>query len=74
MTYSPRVPERAVRITACVVTLLSLIPMMIVQLAGVGQLLAFILGFPTGCKTGCIAGARHPDDQLRRLGGMRGTA
>ncbi|MDH6565689.1 cation/acetate symporter [Streptomyces sp. SAI-117] len=72
---SRRVPGRAVRITACVVTLLSLIPMMIVQLAGVGQLLAFILGFSDrAMQTGCIVGAGILMISYAALGGMRGTA
>ena len=40
-----RMPGRAVRIAACAVTLAALLPLMVVQLAGAGQLLAFILGF-----------------------------
>lgn len=53
-----RMPGRAVRITACVVTLAALVPMMVVQLAGVGQLLAFVLGFDdSSMRTGCVVGA-----------------
>ncbi|GAA4800466.1 cation acetate symporter [Streptomyces ziwulingensis] len=70
-----RMPGRSVRITAAAVTLLSLAPMMVVQLAGVGQLLSFILGFSAGpMKTGCIVGAGLLMIAYAALGGMRGTA
>jgi SSS family solute:Na+ symporter/cation/acetate symporter len=70
-----RMAGRAVRVTACAVTVLSLVPMMIVQLAGVGQLLAFILGFSGSVlKTGCIVGAGTLMISYAALGGMKGTA
>ncbi|MET7456046.1 cation acetate symporter [Streptomyces sp. NPDC005574] len=70
-----RLPGRSVRITACVVTILSLVPMMVVQLAAVGQLLAFILGFSdSSMKTGCVVGAGTLMISYAALGGMRGTA
>ena len=40
-----RAPSPAVRITACAVTLAALLPLLIFQLAGAGDLLAFVLGF-----------------------------
>jgi SSS family solute:Na+ symporter/cation/acetate symporter len=70
-----RMAGRAVRVTACAVTVLSLVPMMIVQLAGVGQLLAFTLGFSGSfLKTGCIVGAGTLMISYAALGGMKGTA
>ncbi|MHC3473182.1 sodium/solute symporter [Streptomyces sp. 7R007] len=70
-----RLPGRAVRITACAVTLAALVPMMVVQLAAVGQLLAFVLGFTDGAmKTGCVVGAGGLMISYAALGGMRGTA
>ncbi|MFE2889488.1 cation acetate symporter [Streptomyces sp. NPDC059272] len=70
-----RMPGRAVRITACAVTLAALMPMMVVQLAGVGQLLAFVLGFSAGAmRTGCIVGAGALMITYAAIGGMRGTA
>ncbi len=41
-----RMPGRKVRIAACVATIAALLPMMLIQLAGTGDLLAFILRFP----------------------------
>ncbi|MET7682499.1 cation acetate symporter [Streptomyces sp. NPDC005423] len=70
-----RMPGRAVRITACAVTLASLLPMMVVQLAGVGQLLAYVLGFTdSSMRTGCIVGAGTLMITYAAIGGMRGTA
>ncbi|MFJ9118843.1 cation acetate symporter [Streptomyces sp. NPDC102394] len=70
-----RLSGRAVRITACVVTLASLVPMMVVQLAGVGQLLAYVLGFTdSAMRTGCVVGAGGLMITYAALGGMRGTA
>ncbi|MFJ9025894.1 cation acetate symporter [Streptomyces sp. NPDC102259] len=70
-----RLPGRAVRITACVVTLASLVPMMVVQLAGVGQLLAYVLGFSdSAMRTGCVVGAGTLMISYAAIGGMRGTA
>ncbi|WP_019063624.1 sodium/solute symporter [Streptomyces prunicolor] len=70
-----RMPGRAVRITTCAVTLAALAPMMVVQLAGVGQLLAFVLGFSGGAmRTGCIIGAGTLMITYAAIGGMRGTA
>ncbi|MFJ8330487.1 cation acetate symporter [Streptomyces sp. NPDC094437] len=70
-----RQPGRAVRVTACAVTLAALVPMMVVQLAGVGQLLAFVLGFSdSAMKNGCVIGAGALMISYAALGGMRGTA
>ncbi|MET7606170.1 cation acetate symporter [Streptomyces avermitilis] len=70
-----RMPGRAVRITACVVTVAALVPMMLVQLASTGQLLAFILGFSdSSMKTGCIVGVGALMIAYAAIGGMRGTA
>lgn len=52
-----RLPRRSVRIAACTTTLVMLLPLMIVQLAGVGDLIGFLLGFQSQTlKTGCIVG------------------
>ncbi|MFJ3776789.1 cation acetate symporter [Streptomyces sp. NPDC090075] len=70
-----RHPARSVRVTACLVTLAALVPMMVVQLAGVGELLAYVLGFTdAGMKNGCVAGAGVLMISYAALGGMPGTA
>ncbi|MEU6406379.1 cation acetate symporter [Streptomyces sp. NPDC046985] len=70
-----RHPARSVRITACAVTLTALVPMMVVQLAGVGELLSYVLGFTdTAMKNGCVVGAGILMISYAALGGMRGTA
>lgn len=61
--------------TACVVTIAALLPLMLVQLAGTGQLLAFILGFSgDSLKTGCIIGLGAMMISYAAIGGMKGTA
>ncbi|MFI9822983.1 cation acetate symporter [Streptomyces sp. NPDC052013] len=70
-----RLPGRSVRITACAVTLAALLPMMLVQLAGTGQLMAFILGFSgESMQTGCIVGVGALMISYAAIGGMKGTA
>jgi len=70
-----RMPGRAVRMAACAVTLAALLPLMLVQLAGTGQLLAFILGFSgDSMKTGCIIGLGVLMISYAAIGGMKGTA
>ncbi|MFF0810939.1 sodium/solute symporter [Streptomyces albogriseolus] len=66
---------RSVRITAGVVTLASLLPLMLVQLAGTGQLMGFILGFSgESMQTGCIVGVGALMIGYAAIGGMKGTA
>ncbi|MFF9285650.1 sodium/solute symporter [Streptomyces griseosporeus] len=70
-----RMPGRGVRIAACAVTLAALLPLMLVQLAGTGQLLAFILGFSgDSLQTGCIVGLGALMISYAAIGGMKGTA
>jgi SSS family solute:Na+ symporter/cation/acetate symporter len=70
-----RMPGRAVRVTASLVTLAALLPLMLVQLAGTGQLLAFILGFSgDSLKTGVIVGLGALMISYAAIGGMKGTA
>ncbi|MET8326358.1 cation acetate symporter [Streptomyces sp. NPDC005181] len=70
-----RAPGRAVRITACGVTLAALVPLMVVQLAGSGDLLAFILGFDSsGFRTGSIIVLGIVMISYAAIGGMKGTA
>ena len=70
-----RMPGRAVRITACATTIAALLPLMLVQLAGTGDLLAFILGFSSDAlKTGCIIGLGALMISYAAIGGMKGTA
>jgi SSS family solute:Na+ symporter/cation/acetate symporter len=70
-----RMPGRAVRITACAATLVALLPLMLVQLAGAGDLLAFILGFSSdSLKTGCVIGLGTLMISYAAIGGMKGTA
>ncbi|MEV6169488.1 cation acetate symporter [Streptomyces sp. NPDC051954] len=70
-----RMPGRGVRITACAVTIAALLPLMLVQLAGTGQLMAYILGFSgDALKTGCIVGVGALMISYAAIGGMKGTA
>ncbi|MFI6340080.1 cation acetate symporter [Streptomyces sp. NPDC050535] len=70
-----RMPGRAVRITACATTLIALLPLMLVQLAGSGDLLAYILGFSgDSVKTGCVIGLGALMISYAAIGGMKGTA
>ncbi|MEU2059855.1 cation acetate symporter [Streptomyces sp. NPDC013455] len=70
-----RLPGRAVRITACAVTIAALLPLMLVQLAATGQLMAFILGFGSeSLQTGCVAGLGVLMIAYAAIGGMKGTA
>ncbi|MES4886854.1 cation acetate symporter [Streptomyces sp. NPDC096012] len=70
-----RLPGRCVRITACAVTIASLLPLMLVQLAGTGQLMAFLLGFTNeSLKTGCVVGVGALMIAYAAIGGMKGTA
>ncbi|MFE6486263.1 cation acetate symporter [Streptomyces sp. NPDC057757] len=70
-----RMPGRAVRITACATTVIALLPLMLVQLAGSGDLLAFILGFSgDSVKTGCVIGLGALMISYAAIGGMKGTA
>ncbi|MET7858345.1 cation acetate symporter [Streptomyces sp. NPDC005318] len=70
-----RAPGRAVRIAACAVTLAALLPLMVVQLAGSGDLLAFILGFDnSGFRTGAIIVLGIVMISYAAIGGMKGTA
>ncbi|MFF9087301.1 cation acetate symporter [Streptomyces sp. NPDC014991] len=70
-----RLPGRCVRVTACAVTIAALLPLMLVQLAGTGQLMAFILGFSSeSLKTGCVVGVGALMIAYAAIGGMKGTA
>ena len=70
-----RMPGRAVRITACATTIIALLPLMLVQLAGSGDLLAFILGFSgDSVKTACVIGLGTLMISYAAIGGMKGTA
>ncbi|MGW5737590.1 MULTISPECIES: sodium/solute symporter [Streptomyces] len=70
-----RMPGRAVRVTACLATLAALIPLMLVQLAGAGDLLSFILGFSgEGVKTACVIALGALMISYAAIGGMKGTA
>ncbi|MFE7777983.1 cation acetate symporter [Streptomyces sp. NPDC057445] len=70
-----RAPAPAVRITACLVTLAALLPLMVFQLAGAGDLLAMVLGFDAdGFKTGSIVFLGILMIAYAAIGGMKGTA
>ncbi|MEW2526070.1 cation acetate symporter [Streptomyces sp. NPDC047071] len=70
-----RLPGRLVRVTASAATLAALLPLMLVQLAGAGDLLAFILGFTgPGLKTGCVIALGALMISYATIGGMKGTA
>ncbi|MET8453433.1 sodium/solute symporter [Streptomyces sp. NPDC005209] len=73
--FARRMPGRAGRIAACAVTIAALVPMMLIQLAGTGDLLSFILGFSSdSLKTGCIVGIGALMISYAAIGGMKGTA
>ncbi|MEU6556134.1 cation acetate symporter [Streptomyces sp. NPDC046915] len=70
-----RTPGRGARIAACAVTIAALLPLMLVQLAGAGQLMAFLLGFSNeSVKTGCVVGIGALMISYAAIGGMKGTA
>ncbi|MGW5653131.1 sodium/solute symporter [Streptomyces humi] len=70
-----RMPGRSVRIAACAVTIAALLPLMLVQLAGAGQLMAFVLGFSDAAVgTGCVVGLGVLMISYAAIGGMKGTA
>ncbi|MFI8436690.1 cation acetate symporter [Streptomyces sp. NPDC079020] len=69
-----RAPGRAVRITACAAALAALVPLMVVQLAGSGNLLSFMLGFDSsGFRTGSIVALGIVMIAYSAIGGMKGT-
>ncbi|MGW3656648.1 sodium/solute symporter [Streptomyces sp. NPDC005151] len=73
--FARRAPGRAVRITTCGVTLTALLPLMVVQLASSGDLMAFILGFDSsGFRTGSIIALGIMMISYAAIGGMKGTA
>ncbi|MEU4090538.1 cation acetate symporter [Streptomyces aureus] len=73
--FARRMPGRAVRMAACATTIAALVPMMLIQLASTGDLLAFLLGFSDdGVKTGCIIGIGALMISYAAIGGMKGTA
>ncbi|WP_093615957.1 cation acetate symporter [Streptomyces indicus] len=66
---------RPARIATAVATLTALMPLMLVQLAGAGDLLAFVLGFDSeGAKTGSMVLLGALMISYAAIGGMRGTA
>ncbi|MFJ8075254.1 cation acetate symporter [Streptomyces sp. NPDC096176] len=73
--FARRNPGPAVRITAAAVTLTALLPLVIFQLAGAGDLLAVVLGFHAdGFKTGAIVFLGLLMIVYAAIGGMKGTA
>ncbi|MFF8481161.1 sodium/solute symporter [Streptomyces antibioticus] len=73
--FARRMPDRGVRIAACAVTIAALVPLMLIQLAGTGDLLAFLLGFSDDTvKTGCVIGIGALMISYAVIGGMKGTA
>ncbi|MEV6262289.1 cation acetate symporter [Streptomyces sp. NPDC051784] len=70
-----RAPGRAARIASCAVTLAALLPLMVVQLAGSGSLLSFVLGFDgSGFRTGAVVTLGAVMTGYAAIGGMKGTA
>ncbi|MER7177164.1 cation acetate symporter [Streptomyces mesophilus] len=72
---------RPARIATAVATLAALLPLMLVQLAGAGDLLAFVLGFGSfgsfggeGVKTGSMVLVGVLMISYAAIGGMKGTA
>ncbi|MGW7198515.1 sodium/solute symporter [Streptomyces chryseus] len=73
--FTHRAPGSIVRITASVVTLAALLPLVIFQLAGAGDLLSVVLGFDSdGFKTGAIIFLGLLMIAYAAIGGMKGTA
>ncbi|QNS05775.1 sodium/solute symporter [Streptomyces xanthii] len=73
--FARRTPGRAVRMAACAATLTALLPIMLVQLAGSGDLMAFLLGFTSqGFRTGCVLTLGALMIGYAAIGGMKGTA
>ncbi|GGS98567.1 cation acetate symporter [Streptomyces tanashiensis] len=70
-----RLPGPAVRITTAAVTLTALLPLVVFQLAGAGDLLSVVLGFHSdGFKTGAIVFLGLLMIAYAAIGGMKGTA
>ncbi|MGW0700945.1 sodium/solute symporter [Streptomyces sp. NPDC002867] len=73
--FSRRAPGPAVRIVTAAVTLTALLPLVVFQLAGAGDLLAVVLGFHAdGFKTGAIVFLGLLMIAYAAIGGMKGTA
>ncbi|MFG3496407.1 cation acetate symporter [Streptomyces sp. NPDC047928] len=73
--FTRRAPGPVVRITSTLVTLAALLPLVIFQLAGAGELLAVVLGFHAdGFKTGAIVFLGLLMIAYAAIGGMKGTA
>jgi cation/acetate symporter len=73
--FTRRAPGPLVRITVAMVTLAALLPLVIFQLAGAGDLLAIVLGFHAdGFKTGAIVFLGLLMIAYAAIGGMKGTA
>ncbi|WP_274564847.1 cation acetate symporter [Streptomyces spiramyceticus] len=73
--FTHRAPGPFVRIIAAMVTLAALLPLVIFQLAGAGDLLAVVLGFHAdGFKTGAIVFLGLLMIAYAAIGGMKGTA
>ncbi|MGW7051059.1 sodium/solute symporter [Streptomyces sp. NPDC054887] len=73
--FTHRAPGSLVRITASIVTLAALLPLVIFQLAGAGDLLSVVLGFDSdGFKTGAIVFLGLLMIVYAAIGGMKGTA
>ncbi|MER6615232.1 cation acetate symporter [Streptomyces xantholiticus] len=73
--FSRRAHGPVVRITTAAVTLAALLPLVIFQLAGAGDLLAVVLGFHAdGFKTGSIVFLGLLMITYAAIGGMKGTA
>ncbi|MFQ3562210.1 cation acetate symporter [Streptomyces gramineus] len=70
-----RLPKRSVRVASGVVTVVALLPMMLVQLADMGRLMAYLLGFSDeAAKTGCVVGLGLLMIMYAAIGGAQGTA
>ncbi|MFF3941002.1 sodium/solute symporter [Streptomyces phaeofaciens] len=68
-------PERSVRLATAAVTLVALLPLMLVQLAACGDLVAFVLGFDDSvARTVCIVALGLLMMGYAAMGGMQGTA
>ncbi|MGX1884938.1 sodium/solute symporter [Streptomyces sp. NPDC055287] len=73
--FTHRAPGSFVRIIASMVTLAALLPLVIFQLAGAGDLLAVVLGFHADAfKTGAIVFLGLLMIAYAAIGGMKGTA
>lgn len=68
-----RLRERSVRVAMGVAVIVTVMPLLVVQLAAAGKLITAMLGLPAGLLTGCTIAIGVLMVCFATLGGMRGT-